>query len=884
VFWMAAPIVTVALATVLGIGHVLIVKRCQTSLDLLLNSTLPVVLRIFFLAFPIVTNVAFDAFSCYEFEDGSQFLVADVAIVCSTPAHERVKAIAVAAIMLYPVGIFLLNGFLLIASRPSIISRSSTTLSRATAFLHREYKPTMYLWELVEMSRRFLLVGCYVIGPYHPGSMMQLALAVLTSLLYLVVQLLSMPYHSFTDNYLAIGCSLLMVVLFLASIFYKFAMLTDLQALQDRMSYEQNEDFILLHKPLVLVLILSILGALILSAVLIAVQAGQHARERVSRERAAKARRLHWSGTDAEVFAPPIADDAYHLFLSHVWTSGQDQMRIIKQRLLELVPDLTVFLDVDDLKEIGDLAQYIQRSHAVLAFCSKGYFQSKNCMIELRSATTEQKTIIALLDPDVKQGGLTSMEVHNQLSEVDDAFRIWKLDAGPSSDAIRTALFSADPIEWNRLADFQDVTLRLIAERVLPADAPRTSQWPRASQRRTSLGIGMPRTYMRGELLSQPVPRLPPPRGGCRKHVYCDPRNRGSEHLIKEASQLLDLPITYTGDASKLHECECMLLYLTAKTWTNGRVANDHLAHVLHRALTLNVRVVLVHEMIGIGQDERQPCEFDRFFSCAEGDTPKSLIQAGLYRTVAVPLKGAAWRPVSMRLLAKALAEPPVGRLSGTFIRRARQDSSGRLQRPAHSEEPQLMRSNSSGILKLLQKSSSGTALTRWRKEGPTSLAFSSNYSQSAKLKVIRDSVRDKVTRSTSDRVSATDGRSDREHGATTARRSTRSGSAEAPPPISRRLQCECRPESPDMQSLRASCPGSFERRDTRAGVPSSWAGHLDRGARGCQSPRNGEDDLPSPTFNLSAGSDQIGEDDLPSPTFNQSASNHQIALQVQHL
>ena len=27
--------------------------------------------------------------------------------------------------------------------------------------------------------------------------------------------------------------------------------------------------------------------------------------------------------------------------------SGQDQMRIVKQRLLELVPDLHVFLDVD---------------------------------------------------------------------------------------------------------------------------------------------------------------------------------------------------------------------------------------------------------------------------------------------------------------------------------------------------------------------------------------------------------------------------------------------------------------------------------------------------------------------------------------------------------
>ena len=33
-------------------------------------------------------------------------------------------------------------------------------------------------------------------------------------------------------------------------------------------------------------------------------------------------------------------------------------MRIVKQRLLELMPDLQCFLDVDDLEEIGDRATF----------------------------------------------------------------------------------------------------------------------------------------------------------------------------------------------------------------------------------------------------------------------------------------------------------------------------------------------------------------------------------------------------------------------------------------------------------------------------------------------------------------------------------------------
>ena len=37
----------------------------------------------------------------------------------------------------------------------------------------------------------------------------------------------------------------------------------------------------------------------------------------------------------------------WHLFLSHAWATGQDRMRIIKDRLKMMLPELEVFLDVD---------------------------------------------------------------------------------------------------------------------------------------------------------------------------------------------------------------------------------------------------------------------------------------------------------------------------------------------------------------------------------------------------------------------------------------------------------------------------------------------------------------------------------------------------------
>ena len=49
------------------------------------------------------------------------------------------------------------------------------------------------------------------------------------------------------------------------------------------------------------------------------------------------------------------ASHRYHLFLSHVWSSGQDQMATVKRELQLLLHGVRVFLDVDDLEEIGKL-------------------------------------------------------------------------------------------------------------------------------------------------------------------------------------------------------------------------------------------------------------------------------------------------------------------------------------------------------------------------------------------------------------------------------------------------------------------------------------------------------------------------------------------------
>merc|ERR550514_1405502 len=95
--------------------------------------------------------------------------------------------------------------------------------------------------------------------------------------------------------------------------------------------------------------------------------------------------------TDA-VATPFELDDAnaYHLFLSHTWKQGEDQMRTVKERLLQMVPKLRVFLDKDDL-EGGNGADGVDKSAFVLCFCTRKYLASKPCAREILRAYYKRK-------------------------------------------------------------------------------------------------------------------------------------------------------------------------------------------------------------------------------------------------------------------------------------------------------------------------------------------------------------------------------------------------------------------------------------------------------------------------------------------------------------
>lgn len=87
-------------------------------------------------------------------------------------------------IFVYAIGLWFGCLLLLYKASHAIISGHSTHFSRAIEFLHMEYKVTTFWWELMEMLRKFLLVGLFVI--LSPGTILQIAVGTVVSAAYLV--------------------------------------------------------------------------------------------------------------------------------------------------------------------------------------------------------------------------------------------------------------------------------------------------------------------------------------------------------------------------------------------------------------------------------------------------------------------------------------------------------------------------------------------------------------------------------------------------------------------------------------------------------------------------------------------------------------------------
>ena len=151
-------------------------------------------------------------------------------------------------------------------------------------------------------------------------------------------------------------------------------------------------------------------------------------------------------------------------------------MRIIKTRLCEMMPELSVFLDVDALgnTRLKDF-EHIDISDVVLVFLTQGFFKSGPCAREIVRGVLLGKQIIAVLEMDEDKGGLTEDECRAIIAApkadgttwftepkyragtsffLTDQAKDWAVDWGraefvvPSSHEVADAIFKRLPINW----------------------------------------------------------------------------------------------------------------------------------------------------------------------------------------------------------------------------------------------------------------------------------------------------------------------------------------------------------------------------------------------------------------------------------------------------
>jgi len=196
-----------------------------------------------------------------------------------------------------------------------------------------------------------------------------------------------------------------------------------------------------------------------------------------------------------------------------------------------------------------------------------------------------------------------------------------------------------------RLGGFQDVTIRLIAERLL-----NTSSTASHASRNTEcepVYIGSATNAARadgqtGDMALATPPKLPAPRDLSSHHLYYSPEhNPGSHELVRELAAVVSpksrpqmgkgrssssgsghesptgtaaghkkrgprmkrrrrlVELTATDDLHRLGRCESMLLYLNGQTWARPAAEIAQLTSEVSRAMHLGVRVILAHEAPG---------------------------------------------------------------------------------------------------------------------------------------------------------------------------------------------------------------------------------------------------------------------------------------------
>ncbi|KAL1508111.1 hypothetical protein AB1Y20_007703 [Prymnesium parvum] len=667
------PLVLLGFLVMAGVVRAVATYACSLkAVKMGTLNALPWVLFVSYCALPRTSTTIFSSWTCDQYVIDSttvppqvrHYLRKSVSTECYSPAHDQLVTIATVFILIYPVGTLLVYLLLLYRCRKLIRLGRSTRLVRATAFLHREYRKQFFFWEPIAVMLRLVLVGFLQLIPTE-FAFIRLVFALIACVIYTILLAATSPFKRHEHNMLAILAHILLI-------FYLIGLIC-LKLFQEAEQYGISlGDADLAENLLGFTSEDAIVAAMLIATLLFAILFVPLCIIKTFQQGFGAILLL------VETQQPPdlelTSQMSFHLFLSHAWVSAQDQVAVIKRQLQLMLRGAQIFLDVDDLEDTGKLEEYVARSQAVLVFLSKGYFFSHNCIRELECALELKKQLILVHEADTTKGGAPLAEL--------------RVECCSGCPKAVDAIFACEhpPIAWLRVAEFQRLTLKLIAELMLQASpafkgrsySPGGMLYFMGEVRLSELVLASPvkiyasrnnpgsATFMRefvGRLSTrtsrsssalsnmlnvvhlQPTALMPPLRSSSMKSSssrrfsdrISEAANRFRRASVQQAVRASLQLVRVRSPTVELDGFTHMLLYLNGEAFVGrqGMVLADE----LRQALRVGLNILLVHE----NDPSRDACPFDTFFTT----TPLDLISNGLYKKIAIPMYAEPHRTVS---------------------------------------------------------------------------------------------------------------------------------------------------------------------------------------------------------------------------------------------
>ncbi|CAM9198733.1 unnamed protein product [Ectocarpus sp. 8 AP-2014] len=157
-----------------------------------------------FVAFFVYSSVSFTIFQTFACDtlDDVTYLRADYSLRCGTTKHLAFRAYAIAMLCVYPVGIPAVFSWWVARNRRELqrSDRRSVPHLKPLSNLWSAYRPSRYYYEIVECGRRVLHAGIAVF--VLPGSLAQIAIALLLSVVFLLSSQTLSPFEKRADMWL----------------------------------------------------------------------------------------------------------------------------------------------------------------------------------------------------------------------------------------------------------------------------------------------------------------------------------------------------------------------------------------------------------------------------------------------------------------------------------------------------------------------------------------------------------------------------------------------------------------------------------------------------------------------------------------------------------